>query len=493
MTRIQRETPPTPSDPLLPPGPSELTGSSTAVEQALANFQSELIEELAELRGKLGAQEREARRLTGLLGQQKDEAARLALKLSAAERRRDSSLEALVLQQGIDKELECERSRNRKELAALRDANWTLGGQREEAERTQLDLEARVRTIEKHLHAEKQLTATLEEALIDLETQSNKIRAEGDDWKKKAHQAEEELQSLMKQRPLLDRTKVTVQNPDQDSTLKSTHYHIPSPMISNGPIQHTRPIAAEACTLCQQRNAQCTGGHPACENYASDNLNYHSIDTPPKQAADQTKPAWQLSPRGAAKVHLVPAAHGYAFQVKAGERFRVVDIHGQQVVDFMAWCPPYKHSKEYLSMAYTRHAIGGSAPPQVGECLHTNRDEPMFRLVADTVKTHDMLYMACNPGFYKRLGQEGHRSCATNIAEAMERFGMESYLEVTDPFNIFQNTPYYSLKALNCSRAGDYVEFEALKDAVCAVSSCPYDRDGFNGGHVTDVAVVTGI
>ena len=90
------------------------------------------------------------------------------------------------------------------------------------------------------------------------------------------------------------------------------------------------------------------------------------------------------------------------------------------------------------------------------------------------------------------MGQPGHRSCATNIAEAMKKYGMESWLDVTDPFNIFQNTPYYSLKALNCSRAGDYIEFKALKDAICAVSSCPFDSDGFNGGKVTEVAVVTG-
>ena len=62
------------------------------------------------------------------------------------------------------------------------------------------DLEGRVRTIEKHLHAEKQLTATLEEALVDLETQSNKIRGDVEAWKKKAWQAEEELQSLRKEK-----------------------------------------------------------------------------------------------------------------------------------------------------------------------------------------------------------------------------------------------------------------------------------------------------
>ncbi|EXJ78604.1 hypothetical protein A1O1_09005 [Capronia coronata CBS 617.96] len=60
--------------------------------------------------------------------------------------------------------------------------------------------ENRLRTIEKHLHAEKQLTATLEEALVDLETQSNKLRVDADAWKKKAWAMEEELSGLKKER-----------------------------------------------------------------------------------------------------------------------------------------------------------------------------------------------------------------------------------------------------------------------------------------------------
>ncbi|KAL4771913.1 hypothetical protein BDW60DRAFT_188660 [Aspergillus nidulans var. acristatus] len=60
--------------------------------------------------------------------------------------------------------------------------------------------EARIRTIEKHLNAEKQLTATLEEALGDLEAQSNKVKSDCEAWKKKAWQLEEELTTLRKER-----------------------------------------------------------------------------------------------------------------------------------------------------------------------------------------------------------------------------------------------------------------------------------------------------
>ncbi|KAL9580883.1 MAG: hypothetical protein Q9212_004225 [Teloschistes hypoglaucus] len=62
------------------------------------------------------------------------------------------------------------------------------------------DQEARIRTIEKHLFAEKQLTATLEEALVDLENQNNRTKGDLEAWKKKCWTYEEELATLKKER-----------------------------------------------------------------------------------------------------------------------------------------------------------------------------------------------------------------------------------------------------------------------------------------------------
>jgi chromosome segregation ATPase len=59
--------------------------------------------------------------------------------------------------------------------------------------------EARIRTIEKHLFAEKQLTATLEEALVDLETSANRTKTDMDGWKRKCQGLEDELVSLRKE------------------------------------------------------------------------------------------------------------------------------------------------------------------------------------------------------------------------------------------------------------------------------------------------------
>jgi chromosome segregation ATPase len=64
----------------------------------------------------------------------------------------------------------------------------------------QEDQEARLRTFEKHLTAERQLTQTLEEALTDLEQQSKKVKADCEAWKKRAQELESENRDL-KDRP----------------------------------------------------------------------------------------------------------------------------------------------------------------------------------------------------------------------------------------------------------------------------------------------------
>lgn len=108
--------------------------------QKFQAFVESLNKELAELRVKIESHKRENRRLTGLIDQQKDDAARLALRLAGTERQRDNALEALALQQGIAEDLEKERSRNRKEIAALQHTNQTLQRQRDEAQRVVLHL-----------------------------------------------------------------------------------------------------------------------------------------------------------------------------------------------------------------------------------------------------------------------------------------------------------------------------------------------------------------
>jgi uncharacterized protein YcgI (DUF1989 family) len=192
--------------------------------------------------------------------------------------------------------------------------------------------------------------------------------------------------------------------------------------------------------------------------------------------------------------HTVKAGHGAAFPIKAGTKFSVIDTHGKQIVDLTAWVLN-KDSKTinknlHFSADHTRWALQG-ATPAIGEYLFTNTGAPLLKITGDTVKVHDMTFACCYPELYAHEGLKHHRSCSGNIAEAMKRWGINSHMEVTSPFNCFQNTPLYSLKGgLMSSRAGDYIEFEVLVDCVVAVSSCPYDLNGF--GPPTDVEILIG-
>lgn len=203
---------------------------------------------------------------------------------------------------------------------------------------------------------------------------------------------------------------------------------------------------------------------------------------------------------GKTKSKVVPAGHGFAFELNEGASCRIIDSHGAQVVDFMAWVVPYSPltSCEHFSASYTRWGINSLAPPAVGQYLLTNRARKMFEITDDTVKVHDMSYMACNPATNILVGMPDARSCASNMAEAMNGYlrdrGDETRMEwhqVHDPFNIFQNTPYYSMRGwMNPSKPGDYIQLKAQMNVIVSLSSCPYAEGGFNGGESTDVEVV---
>lgn len=140
---------------------AKVTKRSNFLEQELETWKSQFLKfqafaeqlnkEVSELRVKIEGHKRDNRRLTGLIDQQKDDVARLTLRLSGTEKQRDNALEALVLQQEIAEDLERERKRNTKELAALAHTNATLTHQRDEAQRVVIHLRSLINGQTHHM------------------------------------------------------------------------------------------------------------------------------------------------------------------------------------------------------------------------------------------------------------------------------------------------------------------------------------------------------
>lgn len=187
----------------------------------------------------------------------------------------------------------------------------------------------------------------------------------------------------------------------------------------------------------------------------------------------------------------VPAGHGRTFEVRRGQYVTLIDREGQQAADFVAIVNGQPH--EYLSPTHTRRRLG-SLFFNVGDSLYSNADEPLLDVLHDTVGVHDANVPACDPTrFSVDFGVDNHRNCLDNMHEGLSHYGVLP-VNVPEPFNLFQNGPVTADCRMQVtdplSKAGDRIVFRALKDLVCAVSSCPQDIIPGNGLLVTPIDIV---
>ena len=179
----------------------------------------------------------------------------------------------------------------------------------------------------------------------------------------------------------------------------------------------------------------------------------------------------------------IPARKGKAARLAKGERAKVVNTHGTQVVD--TWAFSAADASEFMSMEHTRGQIL-KLMPALGDGLYTNRRREILRLVEDTSPgIHDTLMAACNRERYENLGcREYHDNCQDNMFAALAELGFEAP-EVPSPWNLFMNIPWTQAGQLSWaapeSRPGDYVLLEARMDLILAFSACPQDMLPING------------
>jgi uncharacterized protein len=179
----------------------------------------------------------------------------------------------------------------------------------------------------------------------------------------------------------------------------------------------------------------------------------------------------------------IPARKGKAVQVRAGQRIKVVNSRGQQVVD--TWAFTSNDIREFMSMEHSRVALGHIIPAP-GDTLVTNRRRPILTLVEDTSGgIHDTLFAACDRWRYEALGcREHHDNCTDNLWAALAELGFEPP-ETPAPLNLFMNIPVVDGNRVEIrppvSTPGSYVTFRAEVDCTIAFSACPQDLVPVNG------------
>ena len=179
----------------------------------------------------------------------------------------------------------------------------------------------------------------------------------------------------------------------------------------------------------------------------------------------------------------IPARRGKAALVNKGQRVKILNTHGAQVVD--TWAFVRHDMLEFMSMEHTRATLE-KISPKVGDKLYSNQRRALLTLVEDTTAgVHDTLMAACDNPRYQLLGcTEYHDNCTDNLAAGLNELGLKPP-ETPSPLNVFMNIPWTITGELSwqapVSQAGDYIVLEALLDAVMAFSACPQDILPING------------
>ena len=118
----------------------------------------------------------------------------------------------------------------------------------------------------------------------------------------------------------------------------------------------------------------------------------------------------------------IPARQGKAAFLEPGQSVRIINTHGQQVID--TWAFSRHDLTEFMSMEHSRTTLA-RIMPRVGQSMVTNRRRPILTLVEDTSGgIHDTLLAACDRYRYELLGCEDyHDNCTDNLAAALAELG----------------------------------------------------------------------
>jgi uncharacterized protein YcgI (DUF1989 family) len=179
----------------------------------------------------------------------------------------------------------------------------------------------------------------------------------------------------------------------------------------------------------------------------------------------------------------IPARQGQAARLLEGQNIRVINTHGQQVVD--TWAFAQSDVNEFMSMEHTRAGIRRLSP-RVGDALLSNRRRPILTVIEDTSPgVHDTLIAACDIFRYRGLGVEGHHdNCTENLHAALQRIGV-SAAKTPCPLNLFMNIPWTEAGVLDFReppcRPGDSITLRAGMDCIVVFSACPQDLIPING------------
>jgi len=190
---------------------------------------------------------------------------------------------------------------------------------------------------------------------------------------------------------------------------------------------------------------------------------------------------------------VVPARAPWDHVVRKGQTLRIVDLEGNQAVDFLMYA--LADDAERYS-AQDTIAAQGNIFLREGSVLMSNEGRPMAVVTGTSVAYHDTIGGACScESNTLRYGHhtKAQHACVENFLQANSRWG-RGKRDMVSNINWFMNVPVEADGALGIvdgiSAPGLYVDIRAEMDLVAIVSNCPQINNPCNGFNPTPVRMI---
>lgn len=202
-----------------------------------------------------------------------------------------------------------------------------------------------------------------------------------------------------------------------------------------------------------------------------------------------------LSGLSGAVVHdeIVPARAPWLYHVAAGQTLRIVDLEGNQAVDFLLYSAA--DDAERYSAQDTVSAQGNLFLRE-GTVLRSNEGRAMMTIAGTSVEYHDTIGGACScESNTLRYGHhtKAEHACVENFLEANLTEG-RGKRDIVSNINFFMNVPVEPDGALGIvdgiSAPGLTVDLRADMDVIVVVSNCPQINNPCNGFNPTPVRMI---
>lgn len=190
---------------------------------------------------------------------------------------------------------------------------------------------------------------------------------------------------------------------------------------------------------------------------------------------------------------IVPARAPWLHHVAAGQTLRIVDLEGNQAVDFLLYSA--QDDAERYS-AQDTVAAQGNLFLREGTVLRSNEGRAMMTIAATSVDYHDTIGGACScESNTLRYGHhtKAEHACVENFLEANLREG-RGKRDIVSNINFFMNVPVEPDGSLGIvdgiSAPGLTVDLRAEMDVIVVVSNCPQINNPCNGFNPTPVRMI---